>query len=1141
MHHLSSSHKWGFVTFLLLILCIFPISKIYATCDPLSNIAISIDSVTHLDASCPSKGSITVYVNPASGGGEFVYEIVAGPVLRIPQSQNTLYTLPEGTYTVRVTACNGSAAERQVTIFNTYQTMQGYDPNPSYTIIQGNTLCPSPIDVLISFGLSNMDTTAFSRISQSVSRPLRWQIAASMAGFASAPYNDFDYFSGVEAGGNYAFRDTAHVHVIDTFYIRISDTCDNFVTKSVIVIPPTVETDMFKFQLVKFPQTDGGYIGNGQGSCGYVWGVGIIDSVNNKVFTTSQCPSPYPAYVKDVMTSQWGPWKVSIINALTNDTIIRQVKLDKSQVTTDATGSVVTGHCWPSFFGPRPFGWNDTNRVPFDVPIRMLVENTCGYQKLYDYPAQPTPVFNITHEESCSTSPIFTNIYVDNSYQYPVTFFRLDTLTNMPVDSFVRDHGFFHTDYVIEAPDVAPGMTMKIAAVNACGQTDTITYVANFGPGISNIAEPTFDFTITKMANCEPRRFRVEMTHNNLLVTNILKPLHYDSISGQNATGYVWITSGPAESGPYPIITDWSTGNNLYITDTLSPGGGLYPAVIRPHRLTAGTYTMAYAWGCGQVSDTTFTITDDNINLPYTFDVDYSVLNIPCYGNILQRSVSKTGAVPASFYFVVESGPQQYLDSISTVLRNYMAQARAQGNTIELLEGDSVFSYPIIGDTISGLDAGTKTSNFHWVIANTSPAGKHDTITLDVNLYQDGLFYGFHNNPFLITGDYVVSWYASDTSDCSGPYILADRDTIHFTNTFIPDVSLATTSAIVCQNSDKKIIFSPSGGTPGYTYEYRLDIPDEPWTVAPTNEVMLPPATPIGTIYQLRVTDQCGRSYTGYSSLAAFTGNFYLAPDSFCVGASSGKLTTMNLPYTTYTWAHNGTIIPGANTNEFVMSPVTLADTGTYYLYIDFMNECLVDTTQFVLDPITNCDFIALPLGKLIFNVYAKNCKSLIEWTAYDEMNINKYLLQRKDTKSGSDFETIAEVKAYNAHQYTYDYFDINAETDKTYQYRLKVVDTDGLVSYSTTQNIQLNCDADQLLIYPNPVDNELNVFIYEDTDEVALSIIDVSGKIISKTQYTPLTKSQLYKLNTSHLAAGMYSISVKTGNLVRLIKFVKQ
>jgi len=84
------------------------------------------------------------------------------------------------------------------------------------------------------------------------------------------------------------------------------------------------------------------------------------------------------------------------------------------------------------------------------------------------------------------------------------------------------------------------------------------------------------------------------------------------------------------------------------------------------------------------------------------------------------------------------------------------------------------------------------------------------------------------------------------------------------------------------------------------------------------------------------------------------------------------------------------------------------------------------------------------------------------------------------------------------------------------------------------------NGDIDELSLYPNPADNELNLrFSVNTAQEVVVQIQDVSGKVAETHSIQAAPGSNLVLMDTHKLAAGTYYASIKAGDAQKVLQFV--
>ena len=128
--------------------------------------------------------------------------------------------------------------------------------------------------------------------------------------------------------------------------------------------------------------------------------------------------------------------------------------------------------------------------------------------------------------------------------------------------------------------------------------------------------------------------------------------------------------------------------------------------------------------------------------------------------------------------------------------------------------------------------------------------------------------------------------------------------------------------------------------------------------------------------------------------------------------------------------------------------------------------------------------------------------------------------------------------------QQPFDHIDTDPLKGMNY-YRLKVVDADGKVTYSTTVAL-LNADKgfDIISIAPNPVVNDnfkLNVTSAQ-AGKMEINIFDMQGRLVNRQTLSLIAGYNSMPVNVAKLSPGTYIIkSNMADDQSKLIRFVKQ
>ena len=161
-----------------------------------------------------------------------------------------------------------------------------------------------------------------------------------------------------------------------------------------------------------------------------------------------------------------------------------------------------------------------------------------------------------------------------------------------------------------------------------------------------------------------------------------------------------------------------------------------------------------------------------------------------------------------------------------------------------------------------------------------------------------------------------------------------------------------------------------------------------------------------------------------------------------------------------------------------------------------------------------------------------------VNWSVANQLNIANYAIER--STDGSTFADIANEKATAKTAYSLEDEAIPT-TANTLYYRIKSIGYDGSYKYSNTVKLLLSNRNTQLSIFPNPVQNMINVTLgYATNGAYTVRILTVAGKEVISSGSLISNNNKIF-LNASNLSAGVYMLELTDaiGNKL-LEKFVK-
>ncbi len=185
-----------------------------------------------------------------------------------------------------------------------------------------------------------------------------------------------------------------------------------------------------------------------------------------------------------------------------------------------------------------------------------------------------------------------------------------------------------------------------------------------------------------------------------------------------------------------------------------------------------------------------------------------------------------------------------------------------------------------------------------------------------------------------------------------------------------------------------------------------------------------------------------------------------------------------------------------------------------------------------------------LPIVVNYLNGHKQAGKHLLDWkvTCVSTPRATMTIERSSDGRNYSDIYTItADAARCNL---PFDYTDANPLNGMNY-YRLKTVDADGRITYSTTVAL-LNASKgfDIISIAPNPVVNDhfkLNV-TSANASKMDITIIDMQGRLVNRQNVSVIAGFNSLDINIANLASGTYTIYGRIeDDRSRLIRFVKQ
>ena len=184
---------------------------------------------------------------------------------------------------------------------------------------------------------------------------------------------------------------------------------------------------------------------------------------------------------------------------------------------------------------------------------------------------------------------------------------------------------------------------------------------------------------------------------------------------------------------------------------------------------------------------------------------------------------------------------------------------------------------------------------------------------------------------------------------------------------------------------------------------------------------------------------------------------------------------------------------------------------------------------------------LVLPLKLIYFNGYKQRNEIQLVWETSEEVNVSRYEIEQLNvtTKNWVTKGTVLPQGANGGAKYSFN--DVPNLLGSQYAiYRLKMVDKDGKVTYSSIVKINYETLKAELSIQANPVTNgELRYTItgLQSGKKAEVSIIDYNGRLLLRNTVSSLMNNTL---KVSHLPAGMYKLMVRIDDTLLQKSFIK-
>lgn len=194
---------------------------------------------------------------------------------------------------------------------------------------------------------------------------------------------------------------------------------------------------------------------------------------------------------------------------------------------------------------------------------------------------------------------------------------------------------------------------------------------------------------------------------------------------------------------------------------------------------------------------------------------------------------------------------------------------------------------------------------------------------------------------------------------------------------------------------------------------------------------------------------------------------------------------------------------------------------------------------------ITIGDPASFPVEWLDFRAVTNPTGVLLNWSTAFELNNDYFVVER--SVDGNIFSSIGQVEGAgntsDISNYAFNDQEALNLSNNTLYYRLKQVDFNGQFDYSNVVEIRLESTvALELKAFPSPFTDELSIQLFQNdlTIGANISLIDMAGKVLWSKSVTRDSGTYNFSVPTAHLASGMYTVVVKSGDAVKYVRVIK-
>jgi uncharacterized repeat protein (TIGR03803 family) len=219
--------------------------------------------------------------------------------------------------------------------------------------------------------------------------------------------------------------------------------------------------------------------------------------------------------------------------------------------------------------------------------------------------------------------------------------------------------------------------------------------------------------------------------------------------------------------------------------------------------------------------------------------------------------------------------------------------------------------------------------------------------------------------------------------------------------------------------------------------------------------------------------------------------------------------------------------------NSTNATPVTASQWGDNYV----LNASISSFSSFYFTK--NSGVLAITLSRFYGTVVQHDAK--LTWSTSTEQNMMGYEVER--SFNGNDFTRVGNrIPARNiagTQQYSFTDAQVFATQNRNVYYRIKMINNNAAVSYSTIIVLSLKEQTNSRL-YPNPASDDLFLEVTLPGKNTVFSIYNTEGRLIRTEQRMVTTGRNLLRFKINDLAKGIYYLRYDNAGQTEKAVFMK-